>query len=254
MNEIVINHISKEFLRIKTKNPAYSMRSMARRLGVQPSALSEILNRKRSVTKKMARTILNGIGMSPREIEKIILAHELEKKDAKRDLSLDYFNVISEWQYFAIMSLAKLDNFQSDYKWISDRLNITEMQAKKSIKTLLRLGLLEKDQEDKIKTTGKSFSTPSDIKSASLKNHSLESLDMAADSLNKDPVHLRDITEMTMAIDVTKLPAAKKMIEKFQDKLANFLEKDNKNAVYKIGVQLYPLSTIEETELEKLEK
>ena len=47
----------RELSDIKVRNPYFTLRSYARRLNVPPSALSEILNGKRRVSKRMATRI-----------------------------------------------------------------------------------------------------------------------------------------------------------------------------------------------------
>lgn len=244
MNEVVLNHISKEFLRIKTKNPSFSLRALARRLGIQASALSEIMNKKRKISPKMARTVLTNLGLNPLEVEEIVLNKNTTTTSYERNLSLSYFEVISEWHYFALLSLTRLINFRSDYGWMAENLNISISLVKRSVEKLLELGLLDKDENGELYSTEINFATPTDIKNASLRNHSLESLEMAETSLRNDPIETRDFTEITMAIDTDKIPKAKQMISDFQDQLCEFLEESNQDAVYKMAVQLYPLSKL----------
>ena len=68
----------------------------------------------------MGKRILEGLGENPEQIHKFI-----EKSNPTSefdDISLDQFQVISEWYYFAILSLAETEDFKPDAKWISKRL------------------------------------------------------------------------------------------------------------------------------------
>ena len=69
----------------------------------------------------------------------------------------------------------------------------------------------------------------------------------AIDSLEKDPIDVRDMSGITMAISTRKLPEARKLIMDFRRKLCAFLEDGHKDAVYRLNVQLFPLSQ-EETQ------
>ena len=111
------------------KNPSYSLRAFSSRLGIQVSALSEILNGKRVISKKMGLRILLGLGLSPIESENILSD---SNKDEESNLSLDYFKAVSNWYYFAILSLAEIPNFEANPAWVARRLNISNREAKES--------------------------------------------------------------------------------------------------------------------------
>ena len=59
---------------------------------------------------------------------------------------------------------------------------------------------------------------------------------------NPYSVDLR-LAATTMAIDISKLPLAKKMIREFQDKLCAYLETGVKKDVYKLCIQIFPLTS-----------
>ncbi len=54
----------------------------------------------------------------------------------------------------------------------------------------------------------------------------------------------RDMSFMTMAIDPVKLPEIKKMVRKFQDELADFIDKGDKKEVYEICMQIFPRTRV----------
>lgn len=53
---------------------------------------------------------------------------------------------------------------------------------------------------------------------------------------------LSDYSSMTMAIDCELLPEAKELILNFRRQLMRFLESGKKTEVYKLNIQLFPLT------------
>lgn len=240
MNTKVLNIITNEFSKRKAGNPSYSLRAYSNSLGIQASALSEILNGKRKLSKKMAAKALSGLNYSNLEVEKLVF--NSKSTNASEELSLEHFKVIADWYYFAILSLAELDNFKAKPEWIAERLNITKTQAKIAMNKLLKLGMLEADEFNQIKPTYIQYKTPTDIANAALKKHTIESLELSKQSLIHDPLELRDFSTVTVAIDPEKIKSAKHLIQNFQKKIIKHFEGGKKSEVYKLSIQLFPLT------------
>jgi len=241
MQTEIIAKLTNEYTKTKSRNPSYSLRAFSSRIGIPVSALSEILNGKRELTNKMAKRILDGLGVNPLESQRIIDGFENQDSD-ENNLNLQQFKVISEWYCFAILSLAEINDFSIDPDWISKRLNIQKREAKSATNTLIDLGMLEQDVDGKYVATGVQYKTPSDIANISLKNHTLQTMELAKESLLHDPVEIRDFSTVTMAIDPSKINEAKKMIKTFRKRISKKLESGNKKEVYKIAIQLFPLT------------
>ncbi|WP_412472006.1 TIGR02147 family protein [Halobacteriovorax sp. RT-1-4] len=239
MQNEIIERLSIEFANARAKNPSYSLRAYANRLGIQVSALSEILNGKRAITKKMGQNILSGLGVNPIESEKILSGTKAKEES---NLSLDYFKAISDWYYFAILSLAEIPNFKAQPEWISKRLNISRREAKFALDRLIKLEMLVENKDGSFEASGIQYKTPTDILNVSLKNHTVQTLELAMNSVLNDPIEERDFSTVTMAIDPSKIDEAKKMIKSFRKRLSKKLETGSKKEVYKLSVQLFPLS------------
>ncbi len=93
-----------------------------------------------------------------------------------------------------------------------------------------------------LEKTSKNVTTTHDVQSAALQLSHKQNLELAALALDEVAIEHRDITSITMAIDAKKLPLAKAMIKNFRRQLSEFLESGNKNEVYNLNVQLFPLT------------
>lgn len=242
--------MSTEFLRLKGKNPSYSLRAFAKRIKLPVSAVSEIMRKNRSITPTMGERLLAELPIDPAHSTRLMSGLVAEKKAARvgatadsfSAIDMDQFHVISNWYSFAMLALFDTDTVQDDPQWIAERLGIRKSDAATMLTRLERLGLLSRDATGHLNATGKQFATSSDASNAALREFQSQHLDLAKRSLNEDPVHERDITGITMAIDPDLLPQAKLMIQQFRRTLCQFLESGAKSEVYRLNVQLIPLT------------
>jgi uncharacterized protein (TIGR02147 family) len=107
------------------------------------------------------------------------------------------------------------------------------------------LGLLKKFKGRWI-STKINLETSHDVASAALRKSHKQTLEQAIEALDNVELSQRDITSITMAIDVKKIPLAKEMIRKFRRELAAALETDKRTEVYNLNVQLVPVSKTQE--------
>ncbi len=157
-------------------------------------------------------------------------------------LNHDQYSTIAEWHHFAILSLAETTDFKSEENWIAQRLRLNKTKVNSALNRLLRLGLLEKHSNGELVPTGLSYATPDEVRDMSVRRAHFQNLELARNSLERDDISVRDFGAMTMAIDPDLLPEAKRRIREFRQELSQFLESGQKQSVYKICMQLFPLT------------
>ncbi len=242
------SNLREHFLELKAKNSSYSLRAFAKRMQISPSALSEILHGKRKVSRQLATQILTRIGADAKDQERILslfknstLASDEEKK--YMELSADQFQLISKWHHFALLSLAETKGFIADPLWVAKRLGITFSEAERALERLERLGFIEWFRSRKVlKPLKGQLQTSDDIANQAIRQSHYEDIDLSRRALESVPVEDRDFTALTLAIDKSKLPQAKKLIREFQNELMSFLESGEQTEVYKICFHVLPLS------------
>ncbi len=231
------------------KNPRYSLRAFATRVSINPSVLSRILTGKRTLTFKMAVRIADALALEPCDRSELLsitvktpIKNQSENEKEMRDLSVDCFMAMSDWYHYAICQLLYVENFKEDNKWIAKTLGVSELEVKLAISRLLRLNILERDENDILFRTSSHFQTTTDVLSSGLRKFQKQILERAIVSLDDDPLLERDITSITMAINVDKVAEAKLKIKEFRQEMADFLEEGPRSRVYNLGVHLVPLS------------
>ncbi len=242
-------------MRAQNANPQFSLRAYAKRLGIHVGALSSILNGKRNVSRKLAERVARRMMLDPQKRSELLGFFPAKRKskpglapaEAKPssrylELSAQSFRVIAEWEHFAVLCLFRMRDFRSDPEWMAAKLGISEAKVTATVERLLSLDLVARNAAGKLSRTTQSVRTTDDVADLSLKKCHEQSLDLAKRSLFRDPVHLRDHTSVSMAIDPSKLSMAKELIRKFQDELSDLLESGNPSEVYRLSMQLFPLT------------
>lgn len=240
--------LKKHFEQAKKKNKAYSLRAFANKLGISHSVLSEILRGKRNVSAKMAIALCEKCSL-PIEEQKHI--KNLFVKESHVTLSQKDFSFISEWQYFAILSLMETQLFPSEFTLkdaeiiIRKHLKISSKKIKMSLERLVKMNLLSENYNGLLELTSDYYYTQEDVPSRLILQSQFNDLDTAKNFIKKTPVLKREITSVTFAGDKEQIANAKKMIRKFRSDLLRKMKGKKRDAVYKMHVLLYPLSSEE---------
>ncbi len=254
-----------EFLRARllgriSQNPAYSVRAFARDLKISHSYLSQILNERRGLSFRQALLLSETLGLDEAD-KRLFIQLLLENRRRKflpesrvlrvetksvdtTSLDMDRFRTVKEWYHGAIAELTILKGFKSDHRWVAGQLGITTVQAKAAVARLRRIGVLETKGRKWVKTRRR-FQFPTTGLDNAVNGFHQAMLCKALTTLEKKApadFEARDITGITVAIDPKRLPEARKRIEKFRNRLADFLSKGEPSEVYQLNVQLFNLT------------
>lgn len=239
--------LARELGERKLRNPAFSLRSFSRKLGVSPACLSLVLAGKRRLTPRTAALIADRMNLAPDEREALLAAASRRKNVPDRDeeqafqtLENDAFRVISDWHHYAILSLAEVPGSQASPRWIADRLGIPLRDAEDGYRRLERLGII-REHRGRYRQVAPPLATRDDLAEPSIRSHVLQHLRLAEDALQRAPSETMDFSSLTMAISPSRVPIAKQEIKKFRRRLCRLLEGGRREAVYTLSVQLYPL-------------
>lgn len=228
------------------RNPRYSLRAFAKSLTLDASTLSQILSGKRIISKKIMQTLCNRLLATPKDLKSFGLLRVKVTDEAFFQVNVDTFSVISEWYHYAILELTCVAGFKSDPKWIAKKLSITVEEAKAATERLKRLGLLLVENGSLIKSS-KFLTNMSNVNtSAAHRELQKQVVEKALLAIDECPQEEKDITSMTMAIDVNNLPKAKELIRKFRRDFCALLEDGEQTRVYNLAIQLYPISKMAE--------
>ena len=244
---MLVEYLNKTFGERRAKNPSYSLRAFARSLEMDSSTLSAILRSKRPLSAKAAQKIIDALDfIDPMEAQMLVVEtitkHEISDESLNyKDMAMSAAETIASWQHFAILAFLELHNVVGIETEISKKLNIPLKLVVESMARLEKLELVARIHGE-WKLTGKNMATRAPVANQALREGHRQNIMKSLESLEKHSIEERDISGITMAISKSRLPQAKRLIQDFRRRMSAFLEEGNKNAVYRLNIQLFPLT------------
>lgn len=245
------------------RNPAYSLRAMARDLGLSHTYLSLVLNGRKAISARQAEWLGESLRLDPATTSAFVQsALAAQKRRPVRSgprqpkpaeflkLDLDKMRILRDWYHFAILDLTQLSNFVPSPAWIGRRLGITADQVKDAAERLERLGLLERSGKSWRKTSA-FLDLPTNRSSAPMRRLHREMMLKAIAALQSPrpaDFQARDITGSMIPINTQRIPAAKIKIARFRKQLMRFLSEGECDELYQLNVQLFRLTRPSEPE------
>ncbi len=232
----------------KEKNSQYSMRSFANQLEINSGILSQILKGKRRISKKQALKFIEALNLSKEQKEEILepflIEEKLEENLHKERTLFDHQKFLPEnlWKVYAILNLVKVQDFKLSTQYISSRLNLDETETSELLSKIFAQRLLAFNDHGKLERTSEAFATLDNKSDPFLKEGHRINCKLAASALEQASVKERDFTSVTLAVNPDKIEQGKCAIRQFQKELSTLLESGTCKEVYKINIQLYPLT------------
>jgi uncharacterized protein (TIGR02147 family) len=253
--------IQQEFERRRRKNSRYSLRSLARDLEIPAPKLCQALRGSRGISSSRALVLARKMNLSSTETELFVSMVESEHGRSQTsklraqekvqalqaslgfdDLSMERFQIIRDWYYFAILELTELKSFKAEPSWIAKRLKISKSEVKNAIQALLDFGLLREDPQKGYVQTHIDLAVGTGLPSRDLREHHSQILQKGDQALQEIPVEQRDFSAITMAVDSSQLLEARQWIKEFRRRFCKDLQKKpDKNRVYCLAIQFFPL-------------
>lgn len=243
-------------------------RSFANAVGIRSSSwLTTVLNGEKGISSKTVQEISLFLGHSTWEQRyfKLLVAFNQAKTSEKRNvhfavlkqhllqkgypalyvLQPNQYEFYSKWHYTAVRSLIGMTPLNDDYSRIAHLLSpsITAVLAKKSVKLLLKLGLIEKNDTGFYRLTGKAISTGPNVRSVAVANFQRETMRLGIEAIDRYPQELRDISTMSVGISADGLKKVATLIANCRKAITEVANNDPlADRVYQVNFQVFPLS------------
>jgi uncharacterized protein (TIGR02147 family) len=251
---------------MRSQSKVFSLRYFAKKAGfASSSTLQFVLSNKRGLTLSSANKVCKGLVLDTMETKYFINLIQLnqastaeeknvhfqdmlkiQKRKNIRVISADQYEYFSKWYHPAIRELVRCKDFQGDPKWIVRKISpmISVIEARESLKLLLRLGLIEKVSETNYKLTDRAVATDKELLSMVARNFHREMCDRAKETLDTVDLDHRDFSGVTFGIPASKFGEIREKIREFRKQLTSSvgsLDEDTED-VYHMNIQLFPLT------------
>ncbi|MDR0516098.1 MAG: TIGR02147 family protein [Fibromonadaceae bacterium] len=266
----------------KKASSRFSWREFAKRAGyASPVFLKLVSEEKSSLSEEGIERVGLALGLTDNEqaFFRLLVSFTHEKSNSKKQrifgemrkiaslcknsvLEANQYDYYKEWYHSVIRELAP--NVSSELE-ISNLLTpkVPLPQVKASLTLLVKLGLLEKDskgrfhQTDKHLTTGESITaTGRSISLMAIRKHHENMGKLAVEALEIVPKENRDVSGITMGLSKAGFEALKAELANFRRRIKEIAmeSESDEETVYRVNLQLFPLSKTRKSKRGKNEK
>lgn len=226
-------------------NPSYSMRALARKIGLTSGHLSLLLSKKRSLTTALGDKIAERLAYSEDRRQRFLSLIEASRARARSHVvSLEdtRFTSLASWHHFAILSLARTAGFRPDDAWVAARLGIEQSVAAEGLAHLRSLGLLEPPKDDIPPVPGPVMAVDRTW-SAPVREHLTQSIDRTTSVLAapSDGRH-QCLLSLTLPLAKDAFEEATSRIQALRTSLARLSQGKTGHEVYVLNLQLQQVS------------
>lgn len=257
---------------LKENNSRFSFRLFARLAGLSsPGYLKMVMDGERNLSPTSINQFAKGLKLGKKEamyFEALVLFKQA-KSEAERDMYLerlsalkpqpklmgiskDQFEYFTHHYYVVIREMVALPDFKEDEEWIASHMStpIKAKEAREAIDTLLRLGLVHRDEDGKLVQADGSLTTEPEVASVEVFNFHRNMLNEAKAAMIHLSPESRDITSLTIPIPKDFLPEIKHKIQELRETIIHTINNGppHYHEVYQINIQLFPVTTTKSDE------
>lgn len=253
----------------KRSNSKFSYQYFSKRAGVKsPNFLCLIINGERNLSHENIVGFAKAIGMGREErnyFEALVLFNQAKTSEAKRyylgllsglkkgrpgtELTAEQYEYLSNWYYPVIRELVTVPDFSEEPEWIAKRLRnkIGVKQVREALETLLKLGLLKRDEAGRLAQAETCLTTGDDVAQTASYQFHKQMLGLAQEILESVSGREREISSVTAAVSKEQYREIKNMIREFRNKVVNYINdtQATPDEVFQINLQMLPMTAIE---------
>jgi uncharacterized protein (TIGR02147 family) len=242
----------------------YSYRQFAARARLgSPNYLKLVIEGRRNLSDAMAERFGETCGLAGDDLRyfcTLVRFNQADATEAKAELrgelvsfsrfrtvqqlATDQFSYFSHWFIPAVRELIACAGFRNDPGWIASVLRpaVTVAKVRRTLEVLLNLKLVREHRRtlvhaDPLVTSG--LEAPGDL----LANYHREMMRMGAESIDRFPRHMRDVSSITFAVGPDGLRDVKERVQRFRREILELSGREATHTqVVQLNLQLFPLS------------
>jgi uncharacterized protein (TIGR02147 family) len=233
--------IADYFSATRLKNQRFSQRALAKKLKISSSTLSDLISGNRHVSSSKAMKILAQLGDIAEE-KRFALESKIRASSGRRVLLDDRnYDLILDWLFIGILCVLELDSPPRTPAAIAEALGVQPDRLKTACDRLVEVGMIRETAAG-YSLENVYFETTDDIADSRIVKSHIDGMEKATEALENVGADSRDFISLVIAGDSRKLRAAKVLVRRFLQQVARTLTGTKRDEVYKVNVQIFPLT------------
>ncbi len=253
------------YLERKKLDSRFSHRFIANKLEFDSGYFSKIIKGERHISRRLVPKFVALLKMGKKEaqyFETLVLfckakTHDAKnryfetlmsfKKSDKNILSAEQYKLFDNWYYLAIREILAFYPFRGDYKELAGIVQppIKPSEARKAVKTLEKLKLIQKSEDGAYRRIEPVWSTGEEIKSVALVNLQRAMMDLAKDAFDRYSRTKRDMSTLTLSISEDEYRMISREVSRLREKLLDAAQKcSSPDRVYQCNFAVFPVSKV----------
>lgn len=251
-----------DFAERKARNPSYSLRAAAAKLGINSGTMVRIMQGKRNVGRNLLPRFIAYCGLRTKEAEYFrhlasfsrarteqarmnAYRRMLElRRGRTKEVSRHCHAFYEEWYITALREVLRIHRFEGDYHRLAAMLEppITVHEARRAIQVLLQLGFIVKSGKH-YEVREADITTGERWEGAAIHRFQQQTIRKALEALERFPKEQRDMSTMTMCCSPEGFRRVRELLKRTRQELSRIEEADrHADRVYQINLDCFPLS------------
>jgi len=155
------------------------------------------------------------------------------------------YEYYKKWYYSAVRALIDCSDFRGDYKDLASRPSppISVKEVKKAVTLLESLDMIKKNAEGRYILSDAHITTGKEFHSLAVRNFQKDTINLAAESLDRHNKTERDITSLTLSLDREAMEDVRELAREFRRAVMKRIDEvPEPERVYQLNIQLFPMS------------
>jgi uncharacterized protein (TIGR02147 family) len=243
---------------------AMSLRSLAKKAGLDPSLFSKVLKGSRNISTENTMRIAEALGFDKKQtdyFELLVRFDHARGQDSKRfyfeklldlrkspgtsPLTRDQYTFYSQWYFTVIRELLHFFPKADDFKAISKMLvpAIKPAQAREAVKLLEKLGIIRRNPGGGYELADLFITSGPELQGFAIRSFQASMMDIAKEALVKFPKDKREISTLTLSLSEEGFKEVIDAMAGFRSKLMEIAHNDRSiSGVYQVNFQAFPVT------------
>jgi uncharacterized protein (TIGR02147 family) len=249
----------------KKQNSFFSYRFMGRVLGMDPGFLVKVMQGKILLPERAIAPVAKLCKLGEKEAEYFEALVQYGRAKTQEDIKARFERLIAlrgmesrplepnqydyykKWYHSAVRALLTFWDFRDDYAALAARVHpaITEQEARESVALLEKTGIIRRNEAGRYEVLGPPITTGERWQSTAIRNFQQESIELALQSLVRDPKPIRDISTITVAVRFADLEEIRARIKELRQSIMHMMtDSGDPDCVYQINFQVFPMTEV----------